>query len=389
MKLKIVRVVTESYIVSWHLHNMLVRMPRDFEVYVVGSEVSKNKDIYPDVTFVDICINRKINIFSDVLALAKLTIFLFRCKPDVVHSIMPKAALLAALAGYVCRVPVRIHTFTGQVWATKNGLNRYILLLIDRLINALNTICLTDSLSQSKFLFENKISCSGQPLLVLSKGSLSGVDVAKINKESLGNQIKNLRNSLGLNKRDFVFGFIARKTRDKGVIDMLKAFSLVNSKAKNCKLLFVGPDEDGEVASLRKISPELFVNVIDVGRVNNHEVYLALTDVLCLPSYREGFGSIVIDAAALGVPTIGSNIPGLTDSIVDGETGVLFPVGDFYKLADIMFDLAFINRAKSSMGRAASLRVREFFTADILYQELKNLYLDIVDDNDIKSLFKV
>lgn len=381
MRTKIFRVVTGSVNVPWHLDNTLQRLPEDFDVFVVGEDVSQFKNDYPDVTFIDIRIARKMNILVDLLTLFSLCKLFIYYKPQIVHSIMPKAGLIAAISGFICFVPIRIHTFTGQTWATKSGVCRYSLRLIDKLINKLNTICLTDSISQSNFLFENKISFLGSPLLVLSKGSLSGVNIKRFNRASLEKEMKKLRDSLQINQNDFIFAFIARKTCDKGAIVMLNAFSLVSNKIQNCKLVFVGPDEDAEIERLRKVSPELFINVIDIGSVSNHESYLAIADVLCLPSFREGFGSIVIDAAALGIPTIGSNIPGLIDSIENGETGILFPLGDHYRMAEIMLELTFDDRLKKSLGDSARVRVYKFFSADILYKELKKLYLGLLESH--------
>ena len=239
-------------------------------------------------------------------------------------------------------------------------------------------MCLTDSPSQSTFLYEHKIACEGRPLPVLSKGSLSGVDIARFDKQTLADRADQLRDSLKINKSDFVFAFIARKSQDKGSIDVLKAFARVSDIHPNAKLLFVGPDEsDGEIERLRKSAPGMFNNVIDVGQVGNHEVYLAATDVLCLPSYREGFGTIVIDAAAVGVPTIGSNISGLRDSIEDGKTGQLFPAGDVGALTQIMLDTIEDPKKYQEMGAAARARVDAFFTADLLYSSLKALYMKL------------
>ena len=345
---------------------------------VVGQGVSSFKDTYPDVKWVDIDLNRKINFVSDMLALFALCRFFNSFKPYIVHSIMPKAGLLTAIAGFICRVPVRIHTFTGQVWATKTGLARAVYYWLDRLINSLNTICLTDSHSQSAFLHAHNIAKAGRALPVLLKGSLSGVDVARFNFPALNERAGHLRRQLGLNDTNFVFAFIARKTRDKGAIDVLKAFSAIAKIHPSARLLFVGPDESGgEIEGLSKANPDLFNNVLNVGQVETHELYLAVSNVLCLPSYREGFGTIVIDAAALGVPTIGSNIPGLVDSIVDKVTGVLFPVGDVTALAEIMSNFLENPGEYKKMRQSAKARVEEFFTADLLYDALKSLYLEL------------
>jgi len=381
MQLKVVRVVTASYVVPWHLNNTLKRMYTDFEVCVVGHDVSKNSDSYPNVNFVNININRKTSLVSDCFALFALCKFFLSYKPDIVHSIMPKTGLLTALAGTICRVPIRIHTFTGQVWVGKTSWARRFYYMADRLINSLNTVCLTDSFSQSAFLQQNGISNSGQPLPVLSKGSLSGVDVERFDLSRLAEAADQLRAKYGLGKEHFVFAFIARKTRDKGALDMLKAFSSVSGIFKDARLLFVGPDEDGEIERLYKTNPELFDNVIDIGHVSNHEVYLSIADVLCLPSYREGFGSIVIDAAAMGVPAIGTCIPGLRDSIVNKQTGMLFPAGDLDAMVKLMIAFVENPQIRQSMGHSAKARVDDFFTADQLYAALKKLYMECALEN--------
>lgn len=387
LKLKIVRVITAPYNVQWHLANTLKRMPADFTVYVVGQDVSKYQEVYPDVTFKDININRKLSIGQDCLALFSLCKFLLKEKPNIVHSILPKAGLLTSLAGFICKTPVRIHTFTGQTWATKTGFARLFYKQIDKLIVILNSCCLTDSISQSTYLLENGIPNSGEPLRVLSNGSLSGVELTRFNKDALADYAANLKILLKLTDKHFVYSYIARKTRDKGAIDILEAFSVVSSKCENVKLLFVGPDEDGEIAKLHTTRPELFNNVIDIGPVSNHEVYLAITDVLCLPSYREGFGSIVIEAAAMGVPAIGSNIPGLTDAILDNQSGLLFSAGNINDLVQkMLFMIGNIND-RDAMGTFARDRVISCFSADRLYSELRVVYYELTRNHGKNSRF--
>lgn len=381
-KVKIIYVVTVSFVVSWHLENTLKRLPKNFEVCVAGQNVSSNRHKYPDVYWVDIDMFRKVSVSSDILALFSLCGLFIRYKPDIVHSIMPKAGLLAALSGFICRVPVRIHTFTGQVWATKRGIARFFLYTLDKLINTLNTVCLTDSPSQSQFLFEHGLSHRNKALPVLAKGSLTGVDLSRFAANTLEVPASVLRKQLGLTNKHFVFAFIARKTRDKGALDMIKAFAEVAKRHPECRLLFVGPDEsDGELEALQQSQPSLFNQVIVVDRVENHQCYLAICQVLCLPSYREGFGTIVIDAAALGRPAIGSDIVGLRDSIEDGKTGLLFSMGDKEQFIESM--LAVINNPiyLKQLGKAARQRVEDHFSADKLFQSLMQLYAEQFQDN--------
>jgi glycosyltransferase involved in cell wall biosynthesis len=373
-KIKIVRVVTSENVIPWHMHNTLKRISNDYEVCVVGQNVSVHKNKYPDIEFVDIDINRKINLFSDLKALIMLTKFLFSYKPHIVHSIMPKAGLLTSLAGFFCRVPIRIHTFTGQIWVANKGRLGKFHYYIDSLINTLNTVCLTDSFSQSRFLFENSISYQGKPLPVLGLGSLSGVDIERFHAYIKNNNKYDLRNKYNIDCKTFVFSFIARKTYEKGAYDMLKTFSSINKKYENTKLLFIGPDEDSAVEQLHIDHPELFINVIERGMVSNIEDYIIMSDVLCLPSYREGFGSIIIDAASMGIPAIGSKIDGLIDSISDGETGILFSVGDLNEFEKSMKLLIENNDLLCSLGENAQKRVEKYFSAQYVYQEQNFFY---------------
>lgn len=378
-KLKVVRVVTASYVVPWHLGNTLKRIADDFEVCVVGQDVSSYRDSYPvQIKWVDIDLNRKISPLADLISLYRLCRFFLSYKPDIVHSIMPKAGLLTALAGFMCRVPIRLHTFTGQVWATKTSKSRYFLYALDKLITLLNTVCLTDSPSQSQYLYEHHISRQGKPLPVLGIGSLSGVDLSRFDLTNMEKPAKALARSLGITPEHFVFAFIARKTRDKGAIDIITAFSKVALLYPNSLLLFVGPDEsEGELEQLKIETPNLFNNVLCIDKVDNHELFLAITHVLCLPSYREGFGTIVIDAAALGVPTIGSSIVGLVDSIDDNNTGLLFPVGDIEQLTAAMLSFLENPLQLKRMGNAARQRIERYFSADKLYAELKCFYSEL------------
>lgn len=377
-KLRVVRVITASYVVPWHLGNTLKRITNDFDVCVVGQDVSLYSKDYAGVEWVDIDLNRKISFVADFVSLIKLISFLWSYKPDIVHSIMPKAGLLAALAGIVSFTPVRVHTFTGQVWVGNKSVFKWFFYLFDWLINKLNTICLTDSPSQSKFLFDFGISHHGKPLPVLGSGSLSGVDLSRFNADKMAHNKAQLLKTLDIKDDHFVFAFIARKTREKGAFDVLHAFSRLVKRYPNCLLLFVGPDESGgELEALSLNEPALFQQVISIGQVDNHEAYLAIADVLCLPSYREGFGTIVIDAAAMGIPTIGSDIVGLVDSIDNHNTGLLFPVGDVKALAESMKSFLDNSEQLEAMGTTAKNRVEKFFSADILYDELKKLYFDL------------
>jgi glycosyltransferase involved in cell wall biosynthesis len=231
-------------------------------------------------------------------------------------------------------------------------------------------------------LSSNSINYNGTPLPFLSKGSLTGVNLCKFDRKLLSTQCAELSKQLGIDNSDyFIFSFIARKTIDKGALDILLAFSKVRRILNNCKLLFIGPDEDGEISRLRLTNPSIFADVIEVDKVSNHETYLGITNLLCLPSYREGFGTIVIDAAAMGVPAIGSRISGLTDAIEDGFSGLLFNPGDINEISFMMVSLANDHDKCALMGIQAKKRVENLFNADLLYNCLRDLYLNLVNNS--------
>lgn len=372
-KPKVIRVVTASYVVPWHLANTLKHLPDDFETYVAGRGVSIYRDAYPDVHWIDLDLAREAAWFADLKALFALCKLFHLVRPDIIHSIMPKAGLLSAVAGFLCRVPIRLHTFTGQVWMTRSGLVRVLYRAVDRLIVGLNTMCMTDSHSQSKFLLEHGIPSSGAPLHVLLHGSLSGVDVGRFHPDT---QVReHVRSELGIRDGATVFLFLGRLHRDKGISDLAAAFATL--QAENAHLVLAGPDEGGLAEALAHL--ELCRDKVHVtGFVAKPEHMFMAADVFCLPSLREGFGSVIIEAAACGIPAIGSRIPGLVDAIEDGVTGMLCPVNDVPALAACMKTMLHKPEHRLAMGSRAKNRAERLFGSDVLYSALCSQYRDLI-----------
>ena len=367
--------VTVHECVLWHLGKTLDELAVHFDVTVAGDGVSRYANRFPGVSWADIDVPRKASPLQDLKCLLQIYALCRRLRPDVVHSIMPKAGLLTTIAARAAGVKVRIHTFTGQVWDTKKGLARSIFKWLDRLVVSLNSVCLTDSPSQSQHLFDNGISLNGRPLPVLGKGSLVGVDLNRFDPVRIRSKAQVTRATLGIADEHFVLAFIARKSRDKGALDMLNAFALARADAPDMRLLFIGPDESaGELDRLRRDEPHLFETVIERGTVSNHEEYLLASDVLCMPSYREGFGSVVIDAAALGLPCVGSRIAGLIDSVDEGNTGLLHPAGDIAGLAELLLRLHSDRALLKELGQKARARTQAHFSSVVISQLLVEFY---------------
>lgn len=318
------------------LRNHIKHLSNTYEISLVVN--TDNPDLARDLNLsslniIPLPIARNISLFKDVIALAKLTGILRKNAFDAVHSVTPKAGLLAMLAAFFAGIKVRVHIFTGQIWYTKHGLGRFIFKSIDKFISALATNILVDSQSQRDFIINESV-INPYKSTVLAEGSISGVDTERFNISKEDN-IKQ-RAILSIPDNAFIFLFIGRMKRDKGIKELLSAFSYVHKRHNNVHLVLVGPDEEGILADVSKKLGESYVNYRHIGYTDQPEKLFSMADVFCLPSYREGFGTVIIEAAACGVPTIGSDIYGIQDAIVDGTTGFLVQAGDINAFAGKM-----------------------------------------------------
>lgn len=318
-----------------------------------------------DVIIHHVKINRNPSIFNDFIALLQLTKLIYKEGFDVVHSFTPKAGLLAQLAAFTCRTKNRYHTFTGQVWATKVGLKRYILKQMDFIIASLSTHNFVDSISQRDFLLKNKVTSSTKST-VLGNGSISGVNLDKF--KYCQKKRDNLRESLGLNDEDFIFLYAGRLKIDKGIPELFTAFNSI-SKINNCSLVIVGNDEDNLLSKVNDNRKVIFCGFSD-----DISAYFSMADILCLPSHREGFGNVIIEAAACGLPSLGSNIYGLSDAIVDNETGMLHKVCDPLDLENKMLAVYSDRERLSNLGENSKKRVKDLFSENLMVTEFINFY---------------
>lgn len=369
---KIALVATAPLVVKFHLDPIIEKLKLGYEVFVLTnlSKEDENNflDILPDgVRYIDTKMERKISLFQDLRSLLLLLHFFMKEDVDLVLTLSPKAGLLGSFASFISRVPVRIHAFTGQVWQTKTGGLKVLLWWMDRLIFFFSSKVLVDSHSQRQFLIDsNVVSDSGS--VVLGDGSLVGVNLTKFSKDVLTREI--VRENAGAARDTKVFLFVGRLDRDKGIAELLDAFSNTNKKLTNTALWIVGPNE-ADLGEFDKRLDTISSNSIKFFPYTpNPEKYMMGADVFCLPSYREGFGTVVIESAACGVPSIGSNITGLSDSIVNNETGVLVDVRDTYSLSAAMIKLAEDDSLRLMLGEQAMLRAREYFDQRVVVARL-------------------
>ena len=323
-----------------------------------------------DIRVIPLKISRKINLLNDLLCLFKLTWIFIKERPASVHSITPKAGLVSTFAGFCSRVPSRIHTFTGQVWATKRGAKRMILKLIDKVTASLATLSIVDSHSQLDFLLAENVLLPKKSI-VFGSGSVSGVDLSKF--KPCKKTYNEVRAGLSIPKDAFVFLYLGRLNQDKGVLDLASAFSKV--KDDRAYLVVVGPDEADFGTRMQKLSIPNQDRIRLVGFSAEPEKYLAAADVLCLPSYREGFGSVIIEAAAMGVPAMASKIYGISDAVQDQETGLLHPPKDTDEILRCMNLFLSDPRLLKRYGSAAKKRAHKEFDANVMSKYWLNFYL--------------
>lgn len=359
---RILIVTAVALTVRAFLMNYLRALSAFADVTVVCSDDDSNlkASLPPGVEYLPLPISRKINPGRDLGALIRL-IALIRQQPfDMVHSVTPKAGLLAQIAAGICRVAVRVHTFTGQVWVTRRGFSRLLLKRLDHVIARCATHVLADSGSQRDFLVHQGV-VEATKIQVLGDGSISGVDTDRFRPDPECR--RHVRERLGYTDSDVVALFLGRLNPDKGVLDLAQAFVRVSVEQPNLALLLVGPDEAGMATEIAKIS-EQNSRLLVLGHTPRPEAFMAAADVFCLPSYREGFGSVVIEAAACGLPALASGIYGLTDAVEDGVSGVLHPPGDVDAIAAALARFAGDRIWRNQLGRQARERVGSKFSAE-------------------------
>jgi len=372
---RVALVVTSTLVVRWFLIEHIRTLARTFAVtLIVNNDAPELAALLP-CRILTLRLERDIALLADLRALAWLWRHFRAERYRLVHTLTPKAGLLGMLAARLARVPCRLHTFTGQVWTTRRGPIRSLLKTADRLISFSATRVLADSFSQRDFLVAQGIADSAK-IDVLGQGSVSGVDARRFRPDAA--MRKQLRAELEIPETATVFLYLGRLKRDKGVLDLAQAFGLCSSEDSMSWLLLVGPDEDGLLPEVEQACAACRSRLHVVGFSAIPERYLAGSDVLCLPSYREGFGVVIIEAAAAGLPAIGSKIYGITDAIVEGETGLLFEAGNVQQLALNMRTLASDASLRRLMGHRARERALRDFPQEKLTAALLAYYRQLL-----------
>lgn len=379
---KSIAIITSSPMsINFFLRDQINELSKLHKVTIITNLNIKNEnllyEISPKIEIISVPIKREIKILSDFRALIILIKIFYFKKFNIIHSISPKAGFISMLSGWITRTPIRLHTFTGQVWVTKKGVFRFILKLIDSIIVKLSTKIIVDSFSQKEFLINEGVLKEKNYSLVLGNGSISGVDLKRFYPDKI--KRAKIRNKFNIKESDFLVLYLGRLKVDKGILDLIKAFKILKSQKLNSKLIIVGPDEDNIKNKLIKQSSSLDgINFIPLTKKPEH--FMMASDIFVLPSYREGFGSSIIEAAACGIPAVASNIYGLRDAVKNYETGLLFEPKSINQLSKAMLKLALDIKLCDLYGRQALLNAKKLYSQEILTNEIINLYASLLQN---------
>lgn len=348
-------------------------LSKHYNLTVVTTVTEGSTVQVPDnVKLVSLNIERDISIVNDLKSLLALNVLFRKEKFDLVLSVTPKAGLLSALAGSLARVKNRIHWFTGQVWVTQTGFKRGLLKSVDKLLASCISDALIDSQSQFDFLINENV-LKAEKGVVLGSGSICGVN---LNRFKFDVEVKRLyRQKIGLTDGDKVLFFLGRLNRDKGVLDLINSFHHVVSEIDDLHLVLVGPDEQNIEKTLANVG-RLHQKIHFTGSTVEPEKWLSIADVFCLPSYREGFGSSIVEAAAIGLPAVTSRIYGLTDAVVEGETGLMHQVGNVEEISGAIKKIIDDDLLRKYLGENARKRAEVSFSQEYV----SNLLLEYVNE---------
>lgn len=362
---KICFVVAVPITAQAFLKDHIAALSKEYEVYLVG-DIKSDKEVegLALTGWHRISIERGISLWRDLKSVWAAFRYFRKMKFDAVHSVTPKAGLVTALAAKLAGIKHRTHIFTGQVWATRKGLMRFVLKTIDKIIARCNNHMLVDGKSQRTFLESEGVLRKGQAE-VFGYGSISGVNSQRFVPDADARQ--KIRAEVGIKNDAVCYIFLGRLNHDKGIGELYEAFNRLAWEEKDVFLLLVGGDEEGyspKVVEYGNIVPGK--NYCYYGSTPTPEKILNAGDVFVLPTYREGFGTSVLEAACVGLPSICSDAYGVLDAYIEGETGLRCHVGDSESLYQCMKEMYDKPEMRAEMGQKSRERVlRDFKGSDL------------------------
>lgn len=351
-KNKIIRSVTVSQSLGFCREVMIKMRAMGYDMVAVTSPGPELDELMDKDGFhcVAVPMERHISIVRDIKSLIRMIGVFRKEKPQVVHSMTPKAGMICMVAAWLTRVPVRIHTFTGLVWPTATGLKRRILMMTDWLTCA----CATHVIPEGQGVL-NDLKNGGitkKPMKVLGYGNVRGVDMEFWSEKNAdADKMEHIKDT-----DKFTFLFVGRIVRDKGINELVEAFMRVR-EGRNVRLLLVGQYEDNldPVSEETRMRIEKCEDIVYAGPQSGRDLlaYYAVSDSFVFPSYREGFPNTVLEAGAMGLPSIVTDINGSREIIKDGKNGMIIPPRSVETLAEAMLRMVEDKTMRKQMAENA------------------------------------
>ncbi|MFN3942988.1 MAG: glycosyltransferase family 4 protein [Flavobacterium sp.] len=320
-------------------------------------------------------IEREISIWKDLKTLLQIIAIFYRVKPDIVNLGTPKVSLLGMIAAYITGVKKRIYTCRGFRFEHEKGIKKNILIYMEKITAFFShqVICISNSVQ--KMGIEYKIFNSKKSL-VINYGSSNGVNLELFNQNNIApSDTEILKTKYQLND-SFIFGFVGRIVDRKGINELFQVFSEIYESNNSVRLVLVGPFEMDQIANKNLVNEiNVHPGIVNIGRVTQNEVpnYMSVIDVFVLPAWWEGFGNVLIQAAAMGVPVISTNATGTKDAVSDNFNGVLIPIKDKVKLKNTMMLMYENSSLRAEMGKNGIKWAQNFKREDI-WNAMHQLY---------------
>jgi glycosyltransferase involved in cell wall biosynthesis len=377
---KIIRLATVPISLNILIKGQLSFLNKYFDIIAVasGGPELEEVELREGVKTYSVNMERKISLVKDLISLFKLYYLFKKEKPSVVHSMTPKAGLLTMVAAKFAAVPIRMHTFTGLIFPSKSGIIQYILIIMDKILCA----CATNIYPEGNGVLNDlkKYKITSKPLKVIANGNVNGIDLNYFSIEQVDIKLQiELRKEFEITDDNFVFVFIGRLVGDKGINELVEAFKKMDNGYHNIKLILVGTFEQNIDPLSDKTMQEIESNknIIAPGFKKDVRPYLAISNALVFPSYREGFPNVVMQAGAMGLPSIVSDINGSNEIVIDNINGIIVPVKNIEAIEQSMKKFIesreFYQLLKNNSRKMISDRYEQGFVWESLLDEYENL----------------
>jgi len=380
---KLLRITTVPISLHKLLHGQINYMQQNgFQVILASAQGKEIKQIEEEtgLSVHILPLTRKISPFTDIKAVWKTYKLIKKHKPEIVHTHTPKAGIVGMLAAKLAGVPIRMHTVAGMPLLESKGVKRKILNLVEKLTYKSATRVYPNSSGLKDIIIKNQLT-KPEKLKVIAHGSSNGINTNYFNPELFSTQKKEqLKKEWAIQKTDFVFVFVGRLVGDKGINELTQAFEIISKGNPHLKLLLVGNEEP----ELDPLQPETIKiikenkQIITTGWAEDVRPYLAIAQALVFPSYREGFPNVVMQAGAMNLPAIVTDINGCNEIITNGFNGLIIPPKNTKALQKAMLQIYQDKQLTQKMALNARPNITNKYEQKIVWKALLEEYKQLM-----------